>query len=374
MKTNHIYLGSARSMKELPDNSVHCVITSPPYYNLRDYHVEPESWGSGTKQTWFGCLGMEDDPFQYIRNLVEVGREIRRVLRNDGTFYLNISDSYFKREKGWKHPMLKDGDLCMIPSRLAIALQEDGWWLVSEIVWAKTSSMPENAPRRPSTAHEKIYLFAKSYKDYYFDNLGLGDTEKDSDRLMGPRNVWRLKIPLNPDAAHFAVFPPDLVERCLKLGTSAGGCCPECLAPFRRIIQKVGGARGDNRKRILPNDVATAAMLETRRMKVGGKTISSIHRTVGFIKRIPMGWERSCDCQGQGKAIPAIVLDPFMGSGTTALVARENNREYVGYDLNPDYVQIVAGKRLEKFRGVRKISDYNEPLSGGLGGVAIDGD
>jgi DNA modification methylase len=306
LKLNHIYTGDAVSiLRTLPDKSVNCCVTSPPYWGLRDYGVD-------------GQIGLEQTPEEYVERLVNVFREVRRVLRDDGTLWLNLGDSYatntqagnkvfgnleFNKNRPSRAATktatktipegLKPKDLVGIPWRVAFALQMDGWYLRSDIIWHKPNAMPESVKDRPTKAHEYIFLLSKSER-YYYDanaireplarpdligqkrNYGAKEyTRPDKTRQGVPyanplgrnkRTVWTVSTKPFKEA-HFAVFPPDLVEPCILAG------CPE-----------------------------------------GG-----------------------------------IVLDPFMGAGTTALVAMQNNRNYIGIELNPSYVEI-AERRLESIR------------------------
>ncbi|MFX4303023.1 DNA-methyltransferase [Alicyclobacillus tolerans] len=287
----------------MPDECVQCVITSPPYWGLRDYGVD-------------GQIGLEENPEKYISRLVDVFREVRRVLRGDGTLWLNLGDSYWaNRSKKWSfvgktgkpelhmlrsdgisHPFLKPKDLIGIPWRVAFALQADGWYLRSDIVWAKPNAMPESATDRPTRSHEYIFLLSKS-REYYYNGeaikeeavsgdpnsprgsvgvlgktMNSGRRKQDevgkrqytgfNDRYKplekrNKRDVWT--IPTSPyPGAHFATFPPALVEPCIVAGAPEWG----------------------------------------------------------------------------------VVLDPFNGAGTSGLVATRCGRRYIGIELNPDYVEI----------------------------------
>ncbi len=365
-----LYLGDCRTvLAELPAESVHCAITSPPYWGLRDYGIEPVVWAQrdgfrpgcphewvegskegeiwnagkalshgGTKQksrsenpeqwsrvshkhatcllcgAWRGTLGLEPTPQLYVQHVVEIMREVRRVLRTDGTVWLNMGDSYsqdakwggasggknytsaaggYSRER--KHTGLKPKDLCGIPWRVAFALQEDGWWLRSDIIWSKPNPMPESVTDRPTRSHEYIFLLTKA-ATYYYDNEAVRepilpqsavriakgykgkflartreadprevrDGGIDANRVPSGRNrrsVWQ--IPTQPYArAHFATYPEKLVEPCIKAG------CPK----------------------------------------------------------------------------DGVVLDPFVGSGTTGVVARHLGRRFIGIDCKASYLDMARDR------------------------------
>jgi DNA modification methylase len=295
--SNIILHGDALAMlKTLPDRYVQCVVTSPPYYGLRDYGVSEQ-------------IGLEETPQAYIEKLVSVFREVRRVLKDDGVLWLNIGDSYASQAgpqvdqshtsrtgaqngawsgKSRRVPIgLKNKDLMMIPARVAIALQEDGWWLRSDCIWYKPTAMPESVLDRPTTAHEHIFLLAKN-EHYHYDAdsirephvtesnirdrakegvwasgalltpIGKGMREWNSPQGRNKRTVWTVAAQPYPEA-HFATMPPKLVEPCILAGSRAGD----------------------------------------------------------------------------------IVLDPFMGAGTVALVALQYQRQYLGIELNADYIQLA---------------------------------
>lgn len=248
----------------LADNSVQCVVTSPPYYGLRDYGVS-------------GQLGLEPTPEEYVANMVAVFREVWRVLRDDGTCWLNLGDSYMSQPswgrgdktstlEGRKHsevphalkdqlgrfergqqPGIKPKDLIGIPWRVAFALQADGWYLRSDIIWHKPNPMPESVTDRPTKSHEYVFLLTKSAR-YYFDQDAVRETHtrawwneavNDTGRIVGDRNdggnrqgcgnpagrnirsVWTIATQPTP-YAHFATFPEKLVEPCIKAGSKQG--------------------------------------------------------------------------------------------------------------------------------------------------------
>jgi DNA modification methylase len=436
-------------LKTLPDASVHCVVTSPPYYGLRDYKVPPSIWGGNpqcqhdwqgapprrlrkigdvknpeSKQAtnrssihdlrgtdfcgrcgaWRGCLGFEPTPELFVRHLVAVFREVRRVLHPSGTVWLNLGDSFAggkgrsgqadseiqaaRAERGESinrahHQIggkkqtrptddramlrasgLKPKDLIGIPWRVAFALQADGWWLRSEIIWAKGisccaeysgSCMPESVTDRPTKGHEYVFLLTKKAnyfydaqavredanydgrKDTYFKggrkhSNGYAPTDnpntmslvgherwkfnEEGDRVRNLRSVWAI----NPEpfyGAHFATFPTKLVKICVLAGTSAKGCCPLCRAPWARVT--------GNPRRVLSGGY-------------GSKTADEVGLS-------PTGWKATCKCQanknGSAETMPCVVLDPFGGSGTTGQVALELGRSAVLIELNGEYVKLA---------------------------------
>lgn len=320
MSTQRIIPGDCiEGLRTLPDASVHCCVTSPPYWGLRDYGHD-------------GQIGLESTPEAYVARMVEVFREVRRVLREDGTCWLNLGDSYCggggyapdapcnkrraegeswgpmnafstregqarkKSRPGYTPPGLKAKDLVGIPWRVAFALQADGWWLRQDIIWHKPNPMPESVRDRCTKAHEYVFLLTKSERYYYdaeavseaaayagvvtndFSSSAIGLGIKPSGNAIpgtaytvkstrNRRSVWTVTTkPYN--GAHFAVMPPDLVEPCIKAG------CPE------------GGT----------------------------------------------------------------VLDPFAGSGTTLAVAAELGRSAIGCELNPEYIEL-AERRIRESRG-----------------------
>jgi DNA modification methylase len=273
-----VYAGDCRELlRQMPADSVQCVVTSPPYWGLRDYGVG-------------GQIGLESSPDDYVKAMVDVFREVWRVLRPDGTLWLNIGDSYNgsggaggdygegglkagqPRYPGRKVGSLKPKDLCGIPWRVALALQADGWWLRSDIIWAKGlsfcesyagSSMPESVTDRPSKSHEYVFLLTKNARYFYDAEAVREDAVKGGDgaghRNNNPRDprmatavngrfgkrgdepaeagrnlrsVWTIN-PAGFAEAHFATFPPALVEPMIKAGTSEYGCCSAKVKKLR---------------------------------------------------------------------------------------------------------------------------------------------
>lgn len=442
-----IMQGDARKIP-LKNGSVQCIVTSPPYWGLRDYGIQPNVWGgdleckhdfSGTIyhehreqgshgksrttdrfwgddpsrrfdgnhqrhfttqfclhcDAWLGTLGLEPTPELYIEHLVEIFKEVRRVMRKDGIVFLNLGDSYYGGNKGnsgllrpgdkqgtnlgsWSTrcrdsgPLsptrqefcssLKPKDLCGIPWRVALALQADGWWLRSDIIWSKPNPMPESVRDRASCSHEYIFLFTKSAR-YFWDRgavrenvtgnahaRGDGINPKASivdlgnhhgkpkqnasfsgavNKLVSCRNirsVWEMNTQPFPKA-HFATFPEELPLRCIKAGTSEKGCCVKCGNPWVRVIERTVLPPIDrkNNNALLGRDQG----LDHDNPFPAGKTI---------------GWKPSCRC-GIEERKPCVVLDPFAGAGTTVLVADKLGRIGIGLDPKSDYCEI-ARKRV----------------------------
>jgi hypothetical protein len=226
MTTAQIINGDVRTvLASLPDKSVRTVITSPPYWGLRDYGSE-------------GQLGQEDTPYEFVSNLVSIFQEVSRVLTDDGTVWLNLGDSYVGTgHKGdYKDPKysngrngqkialnnkvdgLKSKDLIGIPWRVALALQDAGWYLRSDIIWHKPNVMPEPVKDRPTKAHEYLFLLSKSPK-YFYDNEAVREDSVDGKRNR--RSVWSIRTkPFK--GAHFAVYPTELIEPCVLAGSEVG--------------------------------------------------------------------------------------------------------------------------------------------------------
>lgn len=467
-------------LRSLPDESVHMVVTSPPYLGLRSYGTPPQVWGGdpdcrhqwedalwrsnrwgahdndkiGEKQgtntgsistergavkkqdncslcgAWRGDLGLEPTPALFIEHLVMVFREVRRVLRKDGTCWLNLGDSYAgswgaqgRRETpatlsrnqikkashtGSIHAAgLKPKDRMMIPARAAIALQEDGWWLRDEIVWQKPNPMPSSVLDRTTPAHEMLYLLSRSPR-YYYDAEAIkepavsdhdsGNGYKRDGRLTfadanGPRgsdkqwqrkkrktkvpggwdtgdgahgtihrsgrteaeyveadeithrnkrSVWTIATSPYPEA-HFATFPPDLVEPCILAGTSEYGVCGNCGGPWERVVEKQFTPQQDvSEERGVRCAEGQKPMDETSgwpgvpRGTTSGKTLR---------------WRSTCSCGPDSGIKPAVVCDPFSGAFTTALVADRLGRDCIGIELSPTYAEL-GRKRLTADAGL----------------------
>jgi DNA modification methylase len=380
-------------MRTMADESVQCCVTSPPYWGLRDYGVE-------------GQIGLEPTPELYVARMVEVFREVRRVLRTDGTCWVNEGDSYSGHNApGWRPGNedknegssnkngvgivagLKPKDLCGIPWRLAFALQADGWWLRSEIIWHKPNPMPESVTDRPTKAHEQIFLLTKAAR-YYYDaiaiqeagvasgwnrqrEIGAGAGTKicginhdpsvtlrnDADRVLtatttrNARSVWTIPSQPYPEA-HFATFPLALPTRCILAGTSEKGCCPKCGKPWERIVESTrtfesGSGRSGNAIAGKQDPVQGAGYGDIRM----GPTIATT-----------TGWRPGCDCGGE--PIPCLVLDPFCGSGTTGEAALRLGRRFVGIELKAEYIELARRRLAAASMSKMDVEPKESPLFG----------
>ena len=369
MNINILQGNCIETLQKLDDESINTCITSPPYWGLRNYNDEEKQ------------LGMEDTPEEFVDNLVKVFREVKRVLRDDGTVWLNLGDSYSSggrttttnqslrgdKDYGVTRPKpskgIKPKDLIGIPWRVALALQQDGWYLRQDIIWHKPNPMPESVKDRCTKAHEYIFLLSKNVK-YYFDNEAIKEdskyhgkdkrSDKGNIRYEGKRTsnkdtkAQQSFVTINPKknkrsvwtittkpfkGAHFATFPMDLIEPCVLAG------CPEkicvgCGKPYERVMQRPKQLEVDRNKR---------SGLDDR--KVGG-VLDKYNREN---PPIDLGLQKQCDCEtNETKA--GTVLDPFGGSGTTGIVAVNHNRHAVLCELNQEYIDL-AKERIEKQAG-----------------------
>lgn len=365
---NLLLVGDVReTLKQIADKSVHCCVTSPPYWGLRDYGND-------------GQLGLEPTPTEYIDALVKVFKEIHRVLRDDGTLWINIGDSYASFRDGKVTPdttrgestgtfvekgkasnrmassfvntPIKHKDLVGIPWRLAFALQADGWYLRQDIIWAKPNPMPESVTDRCTKSHEYIFLLTKLPK-YYFDYEAIkekavsnnkprqfgatnqiGTLRNDVGRIFedsGTRNkrsVWAVTVKPFREA-HFATFPSELIEPCVLSGTSEHGVCNQCGKQYERKMEKgeiPERKTRDNTLGVHPNRLTTTRL----------NSVDMI-----AIPKHQVGWQKTCDC-AKSIPVPATVLDPFFGSGTTGLVAQQLGRNWIGCEINPEYAKIAS--------------------------------
>ena len=374
-------------LKLLDSGSVQTCITSPPYWGLRDYGVADQ-------------LGLEPTPELYVQNMVEVFREVKRVLRDDGTVWLNLGDSYAttppgNKEKGvsgkstlhgvnsdkyretLSHSVqtkkstiahgLKPKDLVGIPWLVAFALRADGWYLRQDIIWHKPNPMPESVTDRCTKAHEYIFLLSKSSK-YYYDAeavkepcnwseswsasetktaIGQGGKhggtsifkKKWEDKGTGrnKRSVWTVSTQPYKEA-HFATFPPRLIEPCILAGSS-NKACEVCGAPWERVTERERKPEGRSEGEIYSAKAygsSPQSAVWGSRKNLGGDGV----------KVDTTGWQPTCKCENNGTA-RSKVLDPFAGSGTTLMVAEENGRDSIGIELSEEYCKLIRNRLSE---------------------------
>ncbi len=378
-----ILLGDAiEQLSTLPDESVQCCVTSPPYWGLRDYGDN-------------GQLGLEKTPGEYVAKMVEVFREVRRVLRSDGTLWLNLGDSYASSGSGsgsdnashsgddcgnFRNGLayvgqgnprtavggLKPKDLCGIPWRVSFALQADGWWLRSDIIWAKPNPMPESVTDRPTKAHEYLFLLTKRanyfydaeaikegkaystinddrtndnghrrFRDYPGAQTNGGTNFGGSEGNRNKRSVWTVATAPYPEA-HFATYPPDLIKPCIMAGTSAKGCCGKCGAPWERVVERGQLLKDDGSKVTLVDPIKRDGSLSAW-SRPGGK-VETVSPNSHYENKT-LGWQPTCKCDAGIE--PCVCLDPFAGSGTTGAVALELGRKAVLIELNQKYVELI---------------------------------
>ena len=294
------------ALRDLPDESVNCCITSPPYYALRDYGMDAQ-------------IGREDSPEEYIRRLVLVFREVRRVLTEDGTLWLNIADTYCGTgNKGGyldpKNPKGRNGqsvslarraseckqkDMIGIPWLLAFALRADGWYLRSDIIWCKANPMPESCKDRPSRCYEHVFLLTKS-KKYYYDALAIAEpiAEGTAQRYKGGRSA---------SSKYAEEIPGQGKVQKLNAARAAGTITDADISPVRNA-----------------RDVWH---------------INTVPYKGGHFAAYPPKLAERCILAGCPRG--GIVLDPFFGSGTTGLAAVKNDRRYIGIELNAEYCELA---------------------------------
>ena len=315
---NRIVVGDAvQRLRQLPDHSVDMVLTSPPYFSLRNYQAD-------------GQLGQEATVTEWVDNLRAVAREVARVLTPTGTFWLNVADRYATHDReGAPRKSLLLG-----PSRLALALNSDGWLVRNQIIWAKTNPMPTSVRDRLAATHETIWLLTRQ-RSYFFDldairvphtsravpqadakeSLPPSWRGRQADNLRGlvalkvagrpghplgknPGDVWRLPTS-NYRGGHYATFPIRLADRAIRAGCPEARCT-NCRAPWQRAVRRLG---------------ATA---------------------------IREALQPGCACHAPRE--PGLVLDPFMGAGTTAVAAQALGRDWLGIELNPDFAALARDR------------------------------
>jgi len=423
-------------LKQLPDNCIDCVITSPPYHALRNYGTESQIWdedknckhdwkeektrrpnGAGGESpkkkikgnddfqqivdynnrvsysdfcikcgAWKGQLGLEPDFKLFVKHLCDIFDEVKRVLKPTGTCFVNLGDSYsgsngvgYKQTKTTQNTfianskenvnlrkqinkvdLLPDKCLAMIPSRFAIEMCNRGWILRNKIIWEKPNAMPSSASDRFTRSYEEIFFFTKQSRDYFFeqqfdpytepmnrwggeqlkaDGKSLWDEGTNQttyrDRNLRPnsqgrnkREVWSIPTVGNP-YGHFAMYPKELVETPIKAG------CPEKIcSSCGKIVTKKYKKIGEVQRRWSTENAENSPYEKQGSMQ-------NIYEEDGY---------DICSCNKD--FVSGIVLDPFMGAGTTAVIAKEMNRQYIGFELNPEYCKIAEQRLNEIFRGL----------------------
>ncbi len=359
------------ALKKLPDNSVMCCITSPPYWGLRDYGVD-------------GQIGMEATLGEHIDVMVNLFREVRRVLHPEGILWMNYGDCYASAPNGRKNeditdddrgfvnkPMstvggvLKPKDLCMVPARVAIALQEDGWWIRSDIIWAKPNPMPESVTDRPAGSHEHIYMMTKSAR-YRYDAIAArqnctGDTHSRGTKLSPPsenagvgHNGWSKSMYKEQKGSGVGWrYREDAKE---DRSTRVGG------NPDRKRAQPPGNAPENGHQSL--NQVPTGegrnlrnwepAMMQV--WKIATRSFKEAH----FATFPPELVERCLKASGLDAGDH--VLDPFGGAGTTGLVADQMGFCATLIELNPEYVDIATSRLRAKLVRVNH-EGYEPPIA-----------
>lgn len=325
-----IHVGSAVAvLRTLPECYFHEIVTSPPFYGVRDYKVK-------------GAIGMEKTLDEYLNRLVEVFSSARRVLRDDGVMWVEMGDALVSAGKqvNPKSTRMPVGNLVGLPWEVAKAIRDSGWILRAEIIVEKNNPLPEAAPDRVSRSHSTMFMFSKARK-YFYDRYAVlspasanthsrgkgahpkmaaaGTGRRDNESFKAAtaghtaevfaRSVWHMNV--DPyKGEHSSTFPVELPRRCMKLGTSARGCCTLCGSPFARHTEHVN--------------------------------------TDGVIRYETMGWVPTCPCsQHHGQVLPCRVLDLFGGSGSTALAGIELAREVTLIEINPESAK-EAVERIEK--------------------------
>lgn len=360
---NTVHVGDCLDkLEEMPDNSVHTVIFSPPYWKQREYN-------GGERE-----LGQEKTLDEYIANLVEVGDKLKRVLRDDGSWWLNLGDKYVDKDK------------CLMPHKTAIALQQSGWLVRNDACWRKKGGgMPESIKNRLSKTFEFVFHFVQQ-QDYWYDLDAIrepyetestkrahrattsntkggggypGQTQNSihegRDQQGGlhasgsnPGDLFVLPTASFSDA-HFATYPEKLVEKPLK-ATCPPKVCPDCGTPYERVTEQLSGSTA-NIEGSMDEDGVTRTTAGLAKKTEEESRYKAIHK----------GWEPACDCDA-GDPEPGIVLDPFMGAGTTGVVAQKHHRWWTGIELNEEYAE-MAEDRIAKARRNNPDPDADDPLT-----------
>lgn len=443
MDRNKIIIGDSYVILQAMETaSVDCVVTSPPYYALRDYGLPKTKWPACELRIMYGfapieipamecCLGLESDPLQFVAHLVLIFEQIKRVLKPWGTCWVNMGDTYATRAgaqveqsirgndnfinqgqnagRSRKPPQgLKVKDMMGVPWMMAFALRSAGWWLRSDIIWYKENAMPESVRDRPTKAHEYFFLLTKR-KKYFYDADAIREPHlpqsieraararsathknvngapgqsphtmlrpKSNENLNRPRpnatdhnrekrtplealdagealhvagsnkrTVWN--IPTKAfKGAHFATFPDALITPCILAGTSQHGNCAKCGKPYTRIAKY----------NIIPTSKAAKTFVVDERdhgadeNDQGSNRQRDGHKSGHITEVLTKGWAKPCKCDTD-QIVRPLVLDPFIGSGTTAAVAKLLSCDFIGIDLAGHYEKLRT-KRLHNSLGL----------------------
>jgi len=338
-------------------------------------------------------IGLEETPEAYVAKLVDVFREVRRVLHPSGTVWLNLGDSYaggggfspsapsnqhsraghrgaevlgvglgIKPGNG-----IKAKDLVGIPWMVAFALRADGWWLRSAITWCKGNPMPESVTDRCTSATEMVFMFAKSER-YFYDSIAIAEPAINAGKTVhtngnegmdkgydghrtrdgfkrgvvvgetrNRRNWWAINSEPYPQS-HFATMPTKLVEPCILAGTSAKGCCAKCGSPYERVVERTNESNCDERKQ---NGADSGSLANGHNASHG----RGVTHNLPSRETLTLDWQPTCSCNAA--VVPCVTLDPFCGSGTVGVVALRHHRDFIGIDLNSDYLEL-SEKRLNQ--------------------------
>lgn len=417
---NDIHQGdAAETLAEMPESSVHCVMTSPPYYGLRDYGVD-------------GQIGLEESLDEYINSLVEVADELRRVLRDDGSWWLNLGDSFagswgaqskdetsnnlpqhgFPDKNPGRTGRLRRKSKMLVPHRVAIALQDAGWIVRADCPWVKPNPMPHPVKDRLHE-HKEFVFHLTPEPGYWFDLDSIREPHKESsltrtensfensgttadaypnresDEHIGteahqachpngknPGDVFKITVQPFPEA-HFAVYPPELCEKPIK-SSCPPKVCRVCGTPYERETSEgdVLANPNDREQKARAIEIYEESDLTKEHLEAiraagfsdawhGEQTQNGVNADEtnalaseakdvlgGYFREFTstpdelVGWRQACDCPTVGDYTePGIVLDPFAGAGTTALVAKRLGRRFIGIELNEEYVA-MAQKRV----------------------------
>lgn len=390
-------------LRSLPSGSVHCVVTSIPYWGLRMYDVQPITFSDG----WHGHLGLEPTLKMFVTHIVEIFEELKRVLHKTATCWVNIGNSYAQNnkreddegraknllrviEKGYtqapprnwdraantvnKIDKLKAKDMTGQHWAVAFALRDAGWYLRSEIIWEKVNCMPSSVTDRPCTSHETIFLLSKSEK-YYYDRIAIQEPIKQSTigrnkravgntkyltgapgqssqglhkprkqaapgggMLRNKRTVWSISNK-SFKGAHFATFPLEIPEIAIKAGTSERGCCNVCLTPWKRVLKATEDYKTHLGKSLHNHE---NDLLEGMHQKKNSSFKSNL-----VANYVTLDWIAGCKCAPNDKPlVKPVVLDPFVGSGTTIIAGLEQNCVAIGIELSENYAR-MAKERIE---------------------------